>query len=145
MSAWKAGGVTQACDGLAKRCDEVRPAQVVDVLGSHLHVVCEVYEAMSAAEVAPNGQRARGFARSSSAHPYAGDPTCARLTRRYAAALSRLCDVIASLPVTGSNGPDAWVFVRELALQGVSKPMRTILDLHAGVVVTHNLIRTSSD
>lgn len=55
MSAWKAGGVTQACDGLAKRCDEVRPAQVVDVLGSHLHFVCGVDEAMSAAEVAPMG------------------------------------------------------------------------------------------
>jgi len=77
--------------------------------------------------------------------PLRRHPTCARLTRRYAAALSRPCDVIASLPVTSSNGPDPWVFVRELALQGVSKPMRTILDLHAGVVVTHNLIRTSSD
>jgi hypothetical protein len=49
-------------------------------------------------------------------------PTCARLARSYAAALSRLCDVLASLPVTSSNRPDPWVRVGALAFYGVSKP-----------------------
>jgi hypothetical protein len=51
-------------------------------------------------------------------------PTCAHSTPRYAATLSRPCDVLASLPVTSSNGgPDPRVFVGELAFDGVSKPI----------------------
>jgi hypothetical protein len=43
------------------------------------------------------------FARTSSTHQYASDLTCARLARRYAAASSRITDMIGSMPVTSSN------------------------------------------
>jgi hypothetical protein len=61
------------------------------------------------------------FPRSSSAHQYASDLTYARLARRYAATSSRICEVIASLPVTSSNAnPISVTFVRELVFHRVS-------------------------